>query len=603
MCRPPHAPILLALLASLLLVGQASAAELRVRDRAGSGTLELTARSGEGRVSLAADGALRARRWLRLVALRCPDRRCRTLLGAGSKARAISPGRHVVRKRLRLGRAAGLRVQLRAGRRLIAQRRVVPKARELPVSSDPPSDPPPEAPAAFSIATDPPIGPTYDPAIPDYNVDCSADSSIRITAAVPRDQTLVLDGGPSRTGTEVDETITLQPNQGFRFTITDGSGTHEHGVRCLPADFPPMTFTREGTPQADLLAISPARTGTGEYAMFVDSNGVPIWWMKATGATPIDVKLLPDDTVAWGRNNGFGYSRTYYDNVTLDGIFVAPISAVGPGGTDAHELLVLPNGNRVVLVYPLREHVDLSSFGGQADAKVLDGEIQELRPDGTLEWSWNSNDYIALSETEDSWGVEPESRFPGHDGEIYDIVHMNSVEPDGDGFIFSARHLNAVYRINRDKTIDWKLGGSARPESLTIVGDPFAASRFGGQHDARRHPDGTVSVLDNGTTRGRPPSVVRYAIDPVAKTATLVEEVVDARASRSACCNSARILPGGNWVVTNDVERTISELTPSGDPVFTYQLAQGFTYRAIPYTSADVTRSQLRSGMDAMHPR
>ena len=55
----------------------------------------------------------------------------------------------------------------------------------------------------------------------------------------------------------------------------------------------------------------------------------------------------------------------------------APVKAVG-GPIDSHDIQHLPNGDFLVLTYKPRDHVDLSSFGGPADATVVDAEIQEI---------------------------------------------------------------------------------------------------------------------------------------------------------------------------------------------------------------------------------
>lgn len=49
-----------------------------------------------------------------------------------------------------------------------------------------------------------------------------------------------------------------------------------------------------------------------------------------------------------------------------------------------------------------------------------------------------------------------------------------------------------------------------------MLGDPLAEVSFGGQHDARREPDGTVALHDNGTGLNRPPRAVRYRLDLLA---------------------------------------------------------------------------------------
>ena len=113
-------------------------------------------------------------------------------------------------------------------------------------------------------------------------------------------------------------------------------------------------------------------------------------------------------------------------------------------------------------------------------------------------------------------------------GTEYDTYHINSIEPDGDGYVMSFRHLDAVYRVNKsDGSIDWKLGGVAQPASLNVVGDSFpAGDQFRGQHDARILSDGSLTVHDNGFIPGnlRAPRAVRFALDLNARTATLAEQ-------------------------------------------------------------------------------
>jgi hypothetical protein len=280
------------------------------------------------------------------------------------------------------------------------------------------------------------------------------------------------------------------------------------------------------------------------------------------------------------------------------------LSTVGTP-TDLHDLQPLPGGNYLLMSYPTREHVDLSPYGGPSDALVLDAELQEITPSGQLVWSWNSKDHIELEETGHWYAdyVIPQPQPLGDGRKAYDIVHMNSLEPDGDGILVSMRHTDSVYRIRRaDGAVDWKLGGTARPESLTVEGDHYAQP-LGGQHDARVLPGGHVSIHDNGSALGRPPRAVVYRIDPVLGTATLTDEVGDPRAPSSFCCGSARRLSGGNWVLGWGSRSFMTELSPSGQPVLTIHYPELFTYRAQPVEPGVVAASALRAGMDAMHPR
>ena len=168
----------------------------------------------------------------------------------------------------------------------------------------------------------------------------------------------------------------------------------------------------------------------------------------------------------------------------------------------------------------------------------------------------------------------------------------------------SFRNLDAVYEINRTTgNIVWKLGGTATPQSLTVLSDPYGSYPLGAQHDARRLPDGTISIHDNFTYQNRGPRAVRYQIDPQAKTATLVESVSDPDAASSQCCGSARKLPSGGWLigwgrtpVGGPVNRFIGGYNSSGQRIFELQLPYGFFYRAFPVPSGALTADRLAAG-------
>jgi hypothetical protein len=124
---------------------------------------------------------------------------------------------------------------------------------------------------------------------------------------------------------------------------------------------------------------------------------------------------------------------------------------------------------------------------------------------------------------------------------------------------------------------------------------------------------------DNGSGRNREPRAVRYAIDttttpPLGKvgTATLKEQITDSPGTRSFCCGSARKLPqqgGGNWVMGwggtgspagGMADQVIEEKKGDGTLVFTL-LIHGLPnplYRGTPILPTQLTREQLRSGMD-----
>ncbi len=342
---------------------------------------------------------------------------------------------------------------------------------------------------------------------------------------------------------------------------------------------------------------------TKRYVAFFDTHGAPVWWYRADAA-PSVVKLLPDDSVALAPSSG-GYAvrDAPFEVRRLDGTLLRTIGTVGTP-TDDHELQELPNGNYVVVSYPPRDHVDLSAHGGPSDATVVDAEIQEVDPEGSLVWSWNSKDHIALAETGRWWPSVISGRRTLPDGRTaYDPVHINAVEPDGDGLLVSMRHNDSVYRIARsDGHVDWKLGGTTVPESLSVTGEPNA-NVLGGQHDVRRLSDGTITVHDNGTGLGRAPRAVRYDVDPSTREATRLEVLADSEVTTSGCCGSARKLDSGGWLASWGGNPSVVEYGSNGARLIAFTFVTYFSHRALPVAPGRLSAGALRAGMDAMFPR
>ena len=478
-----------------------------------------------------------------------------------------------------------------------------PAPGDQPPAGDPPPAPDSELP---SLAMDPPMSPAFDPDESDYVIRCQPETPVRVSVSAPDGTTVSVDGALPRGG-EFTKNVDLDVNEDLRVRARTANGREvTYHTRCLPGAFPSFTVERFGVPQSQAYLLTPGSDPNPRYVIMLDSRGVPVWWFPAEGP-PIDASVLPNGNVAWfhylGGSFGIDFSSGYEER-TLTGKLVRELRTVG-SPTDLHDLKMLPNGNYLLLTYPPRDHVDLSPYGGPADATVVDSEVQELEPDGDLVWSWNSKDHVSLDETGRWWPTVIAAPTQLKDGRTaYDHVHINSVEPDGDGLIISTRQTDSLYRILRPSgAIDWKLGGTDTPERLDMVGDPFGETNFGGQHDARREPDGTVALYDNGTGRNRPPRGVRYRLDLVARTATLLEDIRDPQAPGSFCCGSSRKLDAGNWVSGWGGLSMFSEQTPAGDVVLRVRYQDGFSYRTIPIEPGTFSMQELRDAMDTMQPR
>ena len=462
------------------------------------------------------------------------------------------------------------------------------------------------APGAVSIATTPGLYPDFDANVSDYAVRCtSAPVSFAVTAPAGTD--VSIDQQPAASGTFTRD-VQLSSGQRADFSVTSASASSTYHVRCLPADFPAWTYSLTGQPsQQWTLTSVEIGFSDARYVVFFDEAGVPVWWYKPSdGVRPFDAKLLSDDTVGfgeWTAGNFTADPTRKFQVRRLDGSLARTIQAVGTP-TDFHEMQELPGDHYLVISYVPRDHVDLSAYGKPADATVVDAEIQEVGPTGDLLWSWNSKDHIGLAETGRWWNLNGTTRLP--DGrDAWDVVHMNAVEPDGDGLLISLRHTDAIYRISRsDGHVEWKLGGTTTPQSLRVTQDIYGTP-FGGQHDVRRLADGTITVHDNGSQLNRPPRAVRFQIKPAAKTATRLESLSDPDISSSVCCGGARKLDSDGWLVAWGANGTIAEYAADKSRIFKLRFTEGGAtlYRAFPVITGRISAAQLRQGMDSMFPR
>jgi hypothetical protein len=437
----------------------------------------------------------------------------------------------------------------------------------------------------FSLTTNPELVPSFSPSIHYYVIRCSGDPTTDISTTGTG--TVVIGGIAFAEPADVHAPLVADQ----AVTVSWG-GTKKYTVRCLPGDFPAYTATVTGSPQSDGYLVTPSGGPGGtsaDYAIAFDRHGVPVWWYQ-NQSPPVNAAFFGPNEIGWWTTGCSTCSGGTYTIRNLDG---APLTSIGDPeagtGLDAHDFQKLPNGDYLgILDEP--GTTDLSSWGLSSTAPVDDCVIVELNAQSQVVWSWSTIAHIDVATANVNW----RNQYP-------DVIHMNSVQEVGNQIIMSARHLDAVYDI--DKTtgqILWKIGGSATPQSLTVVGNQYPAV-FSGQHDARKLPNGTITVHDDATQEtGVSARALQFRIDEKKRTATIIEDVTDPNFPQtSLCCGSAIKLAGGDWLVDWGFGDSVAELTPQSQPVVEINYAPFFSYRAAPVETSDAV---LSKGMDAMVP-
>jgi hypothetical protein len=215
---------------------------------------------------------------------------------------------------------------------------------------------------------------------------------------------------------------------------------------------------------------------------------------------------------------------------------------------DHHEFLISSRDTALVTIYA-ETPMDLSPYGGPEDGLVMDGVAQEIDIEsGEVLFEWRSLDHVG---PEESYSA-PASDLEG----AYDYFHINSIEEDGENhLLISARRTSAVYRVDRRTgEVVWRLGGK---KSDFEMGE---GTVFAFQHDARRQPDGTITLFDNrGAAMDDQSRGIRLKLDG---------EFTHPEESFATYQGNVQVLPNGNVFVGWGSAPYLTEHDADGELLF-----------------------------------
>jgi hypothetical protein len=356
-------------------------------------------------------------------------------------------------------------------------------------------------------------------------------------------------------------------------------------VRLLSRpDLSPPTLAvstrREGTAPG-LVFLAPKRKSGQSGAAILDANGDYVWFRPTpTGSVVDDFRVQRyrgKPVLTWweGKTNDRGYGQGSWVIADRSYREIARIRAGRGLYGDLHELELTDEGTALIPIYHAVKQ-DLSPVGAfYSDGEAVDNIIQEVDvATGRVLWEWHSLDRVSI--TESYAGPPQKTRF------AYDYFHINSIDVDSDGdLLVSARNTWAIYKISR-KTGDvlWRLGGYRSDFALG------KGVRFAWQHDARRQPDGTITLFDNQSSPkvGDHSRVLRLAVDEKARKVTAAKVFTHPDGLSAFAEGNAQALPGGQTMVGWGMGRRVSELGPDGELLFDVKLPKDVdTYRAFRF--------------------
>jgi hypothetical protein len=350
--------------------------------------------------------------------------------------------------------------------------------------------------------------------------------------------------------------------------------TKVHAFRSRPDLSPPaIEVTKQASGTAPGYIFVAPKEGEGQDGpMILDDRGQPVWFrpLQRRSERAMDFKVQRfrgESVLTWWegvRKGGYGLG----EYVIADRSYreLRRVHA-GNGYTgDHHEFLITPNDTALITIFnPVQ--ADLSSVGGPRDGVVLEGIVQEIDIEtGEVLFEWHSLDHVGLAE---SYRKPPEaSRWPFgflFPKKVFDYFHINSIDVDHDSnLLICARWTFTVYKVDRKSgEIIWKLGGKKSDFEM----GPGTRTRY--QHDARRQPDGTITIFDNG---GRYKDEQSYGLvlklDEDRMSATLERSYAHPDKWRAASQGNMQLLPNGNVFMGWGSESVFSELSSGGELIF-----------------------------------
>jgi hypothetical protein len=332
--------------------------------------------------------------------------------------------------------------------------------------------------------------------------------------------------------------------------------------------------------------VAPKNGDAGQGgSMILDNDGQPVW-LHLLQNEDLDmmnfrVQTYKGETVlTWWEGYYTGYGQREY--VIFDGSYreIARFTAANGYNGDHHEFLISPQDTALIAIYEAVPW-DLSYIGGARRGVVWQGIVQELDIEtGEVLFEWRSIDHVALEET---YVTPLQDGRPG-----IDYFHINSIDVDhDDNLLVSARETSTVYKIDRNSgEIIWRLGGK---KSDFEMGE---GTRFAFQHDARRLPDGTISIFDNGSLlfeNGTPKAVeesraIVVDLDEERMRATLVGEYTHPDKQYADAAGNMQVLPNGNVFVGWGRALAISEFSNDGQLLLDLRVSpEHRTYRAFRF--------------------
>lgn len=302
---------------------------------------------------------------------------------------------------------------------------------------------------------------------------------------------------------ETDATVTVTDN------VSAAVATYT--LRARPLDHAPYRIDTNTSPEPGDLYLTPFDPdGVGaSFAYIVGTDGKLKYYYRNPGGHEIlDFKktIIPGGATRYSFYDEAAAGIRVMDETftTLTVVQAQPFPDGNTYAIDGHDHVIVDDGHYIVGVYAAKTVSNIPALPGSS-VFVTGTGLQEI-VGGVATFSWLSTDHPELYACSARGNA-----YAANNGADY--AHWNALAIDGDGhWLATFRHFDAVLKINRGSgAVDWILGGSCDQFGLS------STQKFTSPHDARRAPDGRLSLFDVGAA-GVASRVLAFGLDQGGKT-------------------------------------------------------------------------------------
>lgn len=352
-----------------------------------------------------------------------------------------------------------------------------------------------------------------------------------------------------------------------------------------PATLPVITFTNySGINTGQYIFFSTFFT-PHPYLLMLDEKGELAYYQTMLpNRAYVDFRALPDGRLIYfdGTGSNWGADGAYK---LIDASYKS-IATIGAGQgyeTDNHDILFLPNGNRILMVYD-QIPIDLSAQGGLSKTMLLDPIVQEIDPAGNVLLDWHTSDHLGFAETYEKMNSDP-----------FDPFHNNSLALLEDGsLLISVRNASTVLKVDRDTgKVLWRMGGKKSDFKMG------AGASFSYQHDVLWLGHGVMTMFDNGNNRDILFSrALQLQVDETKRTVAMSWEFRQKPDVYGVFMGNVQRLSDGNSFIGWGGPRSIAtEVDPKGNKVLELEIVPpgGLVYRwyKLPWVGQPTTAPTL----------